>query len=75
MLLLLFFRMFITELPCHAVTLKSTIRISYSVIKYKTDVDIKEVVRLAVFTLFAFTLYINLSPPSLEVVANSISSF
>ena len=36
--------------------------------------DIKELIRVDIFTLVAFTSYYDPSPPSMEVVANSISS-
>ena len=41
---------FITELTCHVVTSKIAIHVSYTVLKYKTDADIKEVIRLDIFT-------------------------
>ena len=48
--------------------------ISYALLKYKIGVDIKELIRVDIFTLVAFNSYYDPSPPSMEVVANSISS-
>ena len=62
---------FITNLPCHVVTLKISIRFILAVFKYKTDADIKEVIRLGICPIFTFTTYYEPSSPSLDVVDNS----
>ena len=48
--------------------------VSEDVLKYKTDADIKEGIRLDKFTMFTFTPYYDHSPPLWEVVNNSMSS-
>ena len=54
MMLVLFFGGFITDLPCHIFTLKSAVRVSWAVLKYKIDADIKEVIILDVYPLSDF---------------------
>ena len=41
MMLVLLLGVFITNLPCHVVTLQSSVRISKAVLKYKTNAYIK----------------------------------
>ena len=56
---------FITNLPCHAVTLKSNVGISKAVLQYlKTDVDIKEVIILDIFLELTLLLSIALGGTS-----------
>ena len=50
------------------------IRFSLDILKYKTEADIKEGIRLGVFPIFNFNTSYELSPPSWEVVVNSMYS-
>ena len=43
--------------------------------KIRTDADIKEVIRLAVFPMFCLTRYYDPSPPLEKVATNSMSPF
>ena len=54
-LLVLFFGFAVTDLPYHVVTLQSAARVRLDVLKYKTDTDIKEVIRLYIFPMVDFT--------------------
>ena len=73
-MLVLLFGFDIIDLPCHAVTLQSDVRVRYAVIKYKTYADIKEVIRSGIFIMFTFTTYYDPSSPLWGVVANCMSS-
>ena len=61
-------------LLCHIISSVS-VHIRYDILKYKNDADIKEAIRLGIYTIFAFTPYYDPPPPSSEVVASSMSSF
>ena len=55
--------------------LQSSVRVSQAVLKYKTDADIKEVIRLDMYYLCSpLTPYYDHSPTSWELVCNSIYS-
>ena len=54
-MLVLFLGFFITDLSCYIVTLQIDVHVSQDVLKYKTDADIKELVRLDLFFVFTFT--------------------
>ena len=54
-LLVIFFRFAVTDLPYHVMTLQSDARVRLDVLKYKTDTDIKEVIILYIFPMFTFT--------------------
>ena len=41
MMSVLIFKTFIADLPCHVVTFKIAVCVSYDVLKYKTDDDFK----------------------------------
>ena len=73
----MFFGFLITNLPFHVVTLKSALSASvkYAILKYKTDLYIKEMIILGIFTVVKFTTYYDPLTPSWEVVDNIISSF
>ena len=71
----MFFVFLITNLPCHVVTFQSALRVSQAVLKYKTDADIKETIRLYVLPMFNFTNYYYPSPLFQEVVTNSMFYF
>ena len=75
MLLLLLFGGFIKDIPFHIVTFQSAVRLSYAVLRYKSDADIKEVIRLYLFPRFTFTPYYEPSHPLWEVVSNSMAYF
>ena len=45
------------------------------VLKYKTDMDNKEVIKLYIFTMVTFNTYYDPSPKSWEAVENIISYF
>ena len=55
-------------------TLQSAVRVSYADLKYKTYDDIQELIGLDVLYMFTFTPYYDPSPPSWDVVENSVSS-
>ena len=62
-----------TDLPCHIENFQSAIHVSLAVLKHKTDADIKEGIIIYMFPMFTFTNYYETSPPSREVVENSMS--
>ena len=61
--------------PCHIVTLKYAVRFHLGYYNNKTDVDVKEVVRIYISTISPFTIYYYYSPPLCEVVFNIIISY
>ena len=55
--------------------LESVIRVIKAVLKLKACADIKEVIRLYIFTMFTCDPYYESSLPAMEVMANSMFSF
>ena len=53
-------RVFITNLPCHIVTLQGAVCVRQAIIKYKNGANIKEVVRLYVFLFLPLLLTITI---------------
>ena len=59
-MLVLLFGFFITDLPCHVLTLQSAIRVSWDILKHKNNYDIKELIVLDIFNFLTLLLTMNL---------------